>query len=96
VACSCQEQIRAQRESAKARSAAGKAEQHDHSREESGEDEGMCESPMSAKVAVSDTEAKSHNIKIRNDGTHHARHPNTFRHARPVEAGSKSERGHRM
>jgi hypothetical protein len=96
VARSRQEEIRAQRESAKARRAAGEADKHDHATEQSGKDEGVRESAMSPKIAVWDAEAKSNDIKIRNDGAHRAGHPHTIRHARPVEAGSKTESSDRM
>jgi hypothetical protein len=71
--------------------------QRDHDqREKSSEDERMGEPPVSPKVSISDSKAKTNYIKVRYDRTRYANHPNTFRNLGFVEASADTEGCHRM
>lgn len=68
-----------------------KCEEHDQTRQKSGEEKGMRKSSMAPKVGVRDAEPEADDVQIGKDRAECPDYPDSLWRARLVEASSNAE-----
>jgi hypothetical protein len=96
VAGSGEEKVRPHRQSADLRQPASKSQEHNGSRQHSGKNKRVSESPVSPKVTVSDAEPESNDINVRNNRADCTYNPNAFWNAGLVKERSESKGGYNV